>query len=124
MILMLGVARALKDMHQYRVQGGASNRAKAKAVREEAAAEDRDAARRAKKNKKREMRAEPQEDEDEADQPLMEGEVMRAQEGVGEGELRAYAHRDIKPGETSNCFLLFVSSYYHSREHYDIRFRY
>lgn len=30
----------------------------------------------------------------------MEGEVTRAQEGVGEGELRAYAHRDIKPGRS------------------------
>ena len=28
----------------------------------------------------------------------MEGEVTMAQEGVGEGEVRAYAHRDIKPG--------------------------
>lgn len=110
MILMLGVAKALKDMHQYRVQGGASSRGKARAVREEAAAEDRDAARRAKKNKKREMRAEPQDDEDEADQPLMEGEVMRAQEGVGDGELRAYAHRDIKPGEPNDCFQMSMSS--------------
>ena len=98
MVLMLGVARALKDMHQYHVQGGASSRGKAKAIRDEAAAADRDAAKRAKKSK-REMRAEPQEQDDmEAGQPLMEGEVMRSQEGVADGELRAYAHRDIKPG--------------------------
>ncbi|KKY14417.1 putative serine threonine protein [Phaeomoniella chlamydospora] len=98
MILMLGVAKALKDMHQYKVRDGA-NRGKAKAVRDEAAAEDRDAARRANKNKRREMRAEPQDGTDhDAEEPLMEGEVMRAQEGVAEGGLRAYAHRDIKPG--------------------------
>ena len=103
MVLMLGVAKALKDMHQYRVKGG-SNRGKARDIRNEAAAEDRDAARQARKksNKnKREMRAEPHDaDEGDAEQPLMEGEVMRAQEGVGEGELRAYAHRDIKPGKS------------------------
>ena len=101
MILMLGVAKALKDMHQYKVRDGA-NRGKAKAVRDEAAAEDRDAARRANKNKRREMRAEPQDGTDhDAEEPLMEGEVMRAQEGVAEGGLRAYAHRDIKPGMPS-----------------------
>ena len=28
----------------------------------------------------------------------MEGEVMAAQDGVAEGQIRSYAHRDIKPG--------------------------
>jgi serine/threonine kinase 16 len=28
----------------------------------------------------------------------MDGEIMASQEGVGEGQARAYAHRDIKPG--------------------------
>jgi len=108
MVLMVGVARALKGMHQYRMPNGLGGNAvgakgKARAVREEAANADRDAARRAgktQKQKRREMVAEPpeQEDGDEEEMPLMEGEVTRAQEGVGEGELRAYAHRDIKPG--------------------------
>lgn len=114
-MLMLGVARALKGMHQYRMpmgQGGgqaASAKGKARAVREAAADADRDAARRAgktPKQKRREMVAEPPErgdggedqEEEEEERPLMEGEVTRAQEGVGEGELRPYAHRDIKPG--------------------------
>ena len=109
MDLMVGVARALKGMHQYRVPSGLGGKAvgakgKARAVREEAAHADRDAARRAgksQKQKRREMVAEPpdqEDDEEEEDMPLMEGEVTRAQEGVGEGEIRAYAHRDIKPG--------------------------
>lgn len=34
----------------------------------------------------------------EAEQPLMEDEVTRSQAGVQRGEIRAYAHRDIKPG--------------------------
>jgi serine/threonine kinase 16 len=116
MELMVGVARALKGMHQYRVPKGLGGQAvgakgKARAVREEAASADRDAARRAgksQKQKRREMVAEPpdQDDGEEEDVPLMEGEVTRAQEGVGEGGLRAYAHRDIKPG---NLLLLMES---------------
>ena len=107
MVLMLGVARALRGMHQYRMPKGlgqpASNaKGKARAVREEAAEADRDAARRAgksQKQKRREMVAQPPGEENgEEEMPLMDGEVTRAQEGVGEGELRAYAHRDIKPG--------------------------
>ena len=99
MILFLGVARALKAMHQYRVKGapgGAASQRKAKSVRREAAEADQDAA---KKNKQRRRREEPERDQEDVEQePLMEGEVTRSQDGVGEGELRAYAHRDIKPG--------------------------
>ncbi len=108
MELMLGVAKALKGIHQYRMPRGLGGQAvgaknKARAVREEAAKADRDAAKRAGKSQKQKRRdtvAEPPDAEDggEEDMPLMEGEVTRAQEGVGEGELRAYAHRDIKPG--------------------------
>lgn len=43
-------------------------------------------------------------DEDEENEPLMDDEVTRSQEGVQEGGLRPYAHRDIKPG---GC-LLFI----------------
>lgn len=112
MVLMLGVARSLKAMHQYRIPGGkegrvASAAGKARAIRKEAENADRDAARRAgksQKQKRREMVAEPPDrEEGEEEVPLMEGEVTRAQEGVGEGEIRAYAHRDIKPG-TSTSF--------------------
>ena len=102
MVLFLGVARALKAMHQYRVKGppgGAKAQSKAKAIREEAAEEDADAARKA---QKRRQRAEARDDADGTEEmeqePLMEGEVAMSQEGVGEGELRAYAHRDVKPG--------------------------
>ena len=103
MVLFLGVARALKAMHQYRVKGapgGASSQRKAKEVREEAAEADEDAARQAAKGKRwRRRDGQPDDDEEDTEQePLMEGEVTISQEGVGEGELRAYAHRDIKPG--------------------------
>jgi len=117
MELMLGVAKALKGMHQYRMPsrstGGpaATAKGKARAVREEAASADRDAARRTGRNqrqKRREMIAEPpdaDEGEEEEGVPLMEGEVTRAQEGVAEGDLRGYAHRDIKPGQPTPSHL-------------------
>jgi serine/threonine kinase 16 len=104
MKLMLGVCNALKAMHQYRVRStnpNASSRAAAKAVRQEAAAEDEDAARRKARAQKRSMTADQQHQQDlneELEEPLMQDEVTRAQEGKAPGDTRAYAHRDIKPG--------------------------
>lgn len=98
MILFLGVARALKAMHRYRVKGapgGPALQKKAKGVRQEAAQADQDAL---KKNNQRHRRQESERYQEEVEQqPLMEGEVTMSQEGLGEGEPRAYAHRDIKP---------------------------
>ncbi|KAL8672174.1 MAG: hypothetical protein Q9168_003338 [Polycauliona sp. 1 TL-2023] len=99
MVLFLGVAKALKAMHQYRVRGapgGAQARQNAKDVRQEAEEADRDAARKA-RGRRKGVKEEEGEDEDIEQEPLMNGEVTRSQEGVGDGELRAYAHRDVKP---------------------------
>lgn len=99
MILFLGVAKALKAMHQYRVRGapgGAQSRQNAKNVRQEAEEADKDAARKARSRRK--GAGIDEEEEDIEQEPLMNGEVTRSQEGVGDGELRAYAHRDVKPG--------------------------
>ena len=67
-------------------------------MRSEAAAADADAARR----KNRTMTADQthqSELADEQEQPLMpDDEVTRSQEGKKPGDERAYAHRDIKPG--------------------------
>lgn len=104
MKLMLGVCNALKAMHQYHIRNAnpnASARAAAKVVREEAASEDADAARRKARAQKRTMTADQQHQSDMADEqeePLMPDEVTRAQEGKSPGDTRAYAHRDIKPG--------------------------
>ena len=101
MVLFLGVARALKAMHQYRVKrgpGGAEAQKRAKGVREEAEEADVDAKRKAARRKRKtgeELAVEPDEEQE---QPLMDGEVTKSQEGVEEGDIRAYAHRDIKPG--------------------------
>lgn len=100
MVLFLGVCRALKAMHQYRVKGapgGENSRKKARKVRQEAAQADREAedeAIQANQGRRRSGR----EGDDDDQEPLMEGEVMAAQDGVAEGDMRSYAHRDIKPG--------------------------
>ena len=118
MVLFLGVARALKAMHQYRVKGppgGARAQGKAKAVREEAAEADADAARKAQKRQQRRRQEDATDDPEELEeQPLMVGEVAMSQEGVGDGELRAYAHRDIKPGKLRTTPSRF--GHFHTRQ--------
>ena len=87
MELFLGVCKGLKSMHQYRVpRGGAGeqNRKKARRAREEGSAAD--------------SSAHGGDDEHEESQPLVDGEVAASQEGVEAGAERAYAHRDMKPG--------------------------
>jgi len=101
MVLFLGVARALKAMHQYRVKGGPGGpqaQRKARGVRQEAAEADEDAARKAQGRKGRRNKSRERDQEDIEQEPLMEGEVTTSQDGVAEGEIRAYAHRDVKPG--------------------------
>lgn len=101
MVLFLGVCRALKAMHQYRVKGapgGEDSRRKAKKVRQEAAEADREAEEEVIQANTRRKRRDVEDGGDTEQEPLMEGEVMIAQEGVAEGEIRSYAHRDIKPG--------------------------
>ena len=123
MILFLGVARALKAMHQYKVKGapgGASAQKRARGVKQAGAEADQDAIRRA-KQKRRD--AEVERDQGEIEQePLMVGEVTKSQEGVGEGELRAYAHRDIKPGKIPQ-YASVGFGVNRSRQHYDCRRR-
>lgn len=104
MELLLGVCKALKAMHQYRVgEGPGGNRAvgKAKKIRGEAAKADREAKQAAtmemRPSNRRNIR-EGEDDEELEAEPLMEAEVTMAQEGIEEGGVRAYAHRDIKPG--------------------------
>jgi serine/threonine kinase 16 len=95
MVLMLGVARALKSMHQYRVKSRAAATKKAKAVRSEGEMAGEGASLPMGKIARPSTR---QDDDDTEQEPLMDGEVTISQEGVEEGGLRPYAHRDIKPG--------------------------
>lgn len=97
MVLILGVADALRSMHQYRVKSGSAAARKAKGVRREG--EEVDEERTMQMKPKRRPSHRVAEDEDEENAPLMDDEVTRSQEGVEDGDLRPYAHRDVKPGE-------------------------
>lgn len=100
MVLMLGVAKALKSMHQYRVARGAPTTHAAQAVKREGEEADEDLARQAGKPKRRTSHRMGEEPENE---PLIDDEVTQSQEGVQDGGLRPYAHRDIKPGKLPTC---------------------
>ncbi|CRG92123.1 serine/threonine kinase 16 [Talaromyces islandicus] len=95
MSLMLGVAKALKSMHQYRVKTGSAGTRQAKAIRREGEQADEELSRKVGKPKRRNTHGL---DDDVEQEPLMDDEVTASQEGVGEGDFRPYAHRDIKPG--------------------------
>jgi serine/threonine kinase 16 len=111
MVLFLGVCRALKAMHQYKVKGGpggARSEGKAKTVRQEAKMADREAkaAHEAMEMRPSRRNTHHEDDEEEAE-GLLEGEVTMAQEGIAPGGERAYAHRDIKPGlSPSSCLII------------------
>jgi serine/threonine kinase 16 len=94
MVLMLGVAQALRAMHQYRVKSGSGPTRKAKAVRKEGAEADVEM----RKGKGKRRGSQPAGEEDSENEPLMDDEVTQSQEGYEDGNLRPYAHRDIKPG--------------------------
>ncbi|KXL49560.1 hypothetical protein M433DRAFT_158635 [Acidomyces richmondensis BFW] len=100
MVLFLGVCKALKAMHQYRVRASgptAQNRKKAKRVRIQAAGAEREAEEESVlANTSRPRRRETQEEIEQ--EPLMENEVISSQDGVADGQIRSYSHRDIKPG--------------------------
>lgn len=110
MVLLLGICRALKALHQYRVQDGGGNGGlkQAKEVRQQAVEADQDAvdeveaeadgnpSRKRRRNKMRVQAA----NGDIEQEPLMDDEVTASQDGVEAGEIRAYSHRDIKPGKT------------------------
>jgi serine/threonine kinase 16 len=100
MVLFLGVCKALKAMHYYMVQGGpggANNQKNAKRIRGEAAQADQEAEDEVEQRRGR-QRGRELDPDSEQQEPLMDGEVTMSQEGVAPGEIRAYAHRDIKPG--------------------------
>jgi serine/threonine kinase 16 len=111
MVLFLGVCKALKAMHSYRVQGGpggANSVNKAKKIRGMAARADQEAEEEVLQRRGRQNGRELDPDS-EQQEPLMDGEVTRSQEGVAPGEIRAYAHRDIKPGKRAILHLTCIA---------------
>lgn len=108
LVLFRGVCEALRAMHEYKkggAPGGKRAQRKARGVREQGARADREAAAQDGGRRKRDAQqregTDGTEDGDIEAEPLMEGEVSMAQDRVAEGAVRAYAHRDIKPGKPS-----------------------
>lgn len=129
MVLLLGICKALKALHQYRVErtGGRAEVAAAKKVRKQAVRADQEAeqeveAAEANSSRRRRDKMRAMADTGDTEQePLMDDEVTASQDGVQAGEIRAYAHRDIKPGE-SPARLTTTSADAH-RQHHDSRRR-
>lgn len=94
MHLFLGVCRGLREMHVYTGPGGGgSSGPERMEMRVNGVDENVEAAQgRSKRNQ--ESGGADEDDETEQQRPLMHGN-----EGVPEGEIKSYAHRDIKPGE-------------------------
>ena len=123
MVLFLGVCKALKAMHQYKVKGGPGgtrSEQKAKKVRGEAKRADAEAAASMEMRPSRRNRDQEDDDEQEAEGLLEESEVTAAQDGIAPGGERAYAHRDIKPGMHSHsCRPLLNSKTDKNRQYHD-----
>lgn len=113
MTLLLGICKALKALHQYKKDPANKSRIKrAKKVRQEAIIADAEAAEEvaaetdpSARRRRDKMRAEAPAEENEED-PLMEGELEMGPGNVDPSEVRAYAHRDIKPGQLCPVVLL------------------
>lgn len=102
MVLFAGMCRALREMHVYKGnRGGERMEMRVNGVDENVVAANNSSSSNNKKGKGRERNRPRQEsgadedDETEQQRPLMMGE-----EGVPTGEVRNYAHRDIKPGKS------------------------
>lgn len=97
MQLFLGVCRALREMHVYTGGGGGGGPGGGGGERMEMRVNgvDENVAASSKSNRKNKGRERGADEDDETEQqrPLMGG-----QEGVPSGEVKSYAHRDIKPG--------------------------
>jgi len=113
MVLFLGVCKALKAMHNYKVArgpGGLSSQKKAKKIRSEAAQADQEAEDEVEQRRGRQKGREQDPDSE-----------QQSQEGIAPGNIRAYAHRDIKPGKRQGRLLIDKVSSDISREYYDRR---
>ena len=110
MVLMRGVCEGVKALHCYRVGGGRGGDARKVRREGERVDREREGEREERKMKKGGRKKggghQGEEGVEMESEPLMEGEVMRSQDGIAEGEVRAYAHRDIKPGEFDILFHL------------------
>lgn len=106
MHLFLGVCRGLREMHVYTGPGsGGGSGPERMEMRVNGVDENVEAAQgRSKRNQ--ESAGADEDDETEQQRPLMHGN-----EGVPEGEIKSYSHRDIKPGKGAVCLLNCLELY-------------
>lgn len=103
MQLFLGVCKALREMHVYTGGGGGGGggtggermEMRVNGVDENVVASSRSNSR---KNKPRADNSNNRSGADEDDETEQQRPLMGGQEGVPSGEVKSYAHRDIKPG--------------------------
>lgn len=101
MVLFAGMCRALREMHVYRGNGGRERmEMRVNGVDENVVAAKNKGKGRERSRPRQESGAD-EDDETEQQRPLMMGE-----EAVPSGEVRNYAHRDIKPGTVPFFFFL------------------
>lgn len=100
MIQVLGICKALKALHQYKVGNVRGGARKAKAIKSQAVRADQEAAEEVEDDAQPQSRRQTRRSSVDTEQePLMDDELATSQDGVAPGQLRAYAHRDIKPGK-------------------------
>lgn len=107
MQLFLGVCRAMREMHVYRGGGadaaaGGDTRGERMEMRVNGVDENVAASNgRSKKQQQKQQRGRADSGADEDDETEQQRPLMTGEEGVPSGEVRSYAHRDIKPGKNT-----------------------
>lgn len=96
MQLFLGMCEALREMHVYRGAGGGGGTQGERMEMRVNGVDENVAASKGRPEPRRQETGADEDDETEQQRPLMMGE-----EGVPAGEVKSYAHRDIKPGTSS-----------------------
>lgn len=104
MHLFLGVCRGLREMHVYTGPGAAGGTGGTGGERMEMRTNGVDEnveAAQGRSKRPQEATGADEDDETEQQRPLMHGN-----EGVPDGEIKSYSHRDIKPGKDPPCLEL------------------
>jgi serine/threonine kinase 16 len=103
MHLFLGVCRGLREMHIYTGPGSGGDAGPERMEMRVDGVDENVQAAQGRSKRNQESGGADEDDETEQQRPLMHGD-----EGVPEGEIKSYSHRDIKPGKDSACHPLFL----------------
>lgn len=106
MHLFLGVCRGLREMHVYTGPGGGGGSGPERMEMRVNGVDENVEAAQGRSKRNQESAGADEDDETEQQRPLMHGN-----EGVPEGEIKSYSHRDIKPGKYFFHFLISLELY-------------